>query len=190
MTNQELMEIVTQGMKSATLKVRQGFAHRVVKLSQGLPHYTHLLSQHAGLHVVREGRVIVTNDDFDAAVSNALTNVSQTVREKYHRSTFSNRENLYQEVLLACALAEKDEMGTFGAPDVRDKLSLITGKRYEIQAFANHLTNFSTQDGTRGGILVKRGTQRRFRYRFIDPLLPPYVLMKGTSEGKISLPGG
>ncbi|MFC1400650.1 MULTISPECIES: ATP-binding protein [Streptacidiphilus] len=188
MTNQELLEIIRQGMKSASLRVQSKFAARVVELSQGLPHYTHLLSQHAALHVLAEDRVMVANGDFEVAVSNSLTNVSQTVREKYHRSTFSNRENLYQEVLLACALAEKDEMGTFGAPDVRDQLSLVAGKRYEIQAFANHLTNFSAADGPRGGILLKRGTQRRFRYRFIDPLLPPYVLMKGTSEGRIRIP--
>lgn len=185
MTEVELLEIIKGGMRSANLSYQRGFAEKVVGISQGLPHYTHLLCQNAGLFVVGEGRERVRTSDFDIAVEKALGNVSQTVREKYHRATWSNRETLYREVLLACALAEKDELGTFGAPDVRDKLTEVVGRRYETPAFANHLTNFSSKDGVRGGILMKRGTQRRFRYRFVDPLLPPYILMKGTVDGLI-----
>ncbi|MFB7311152.1 AAA family ATPase [Streptomyces sp. NPDC056192] len=183
MTGDELMEIVTQGMRSANLGFEEEFAKQVVRISQGLPHYTHLLCQNAGVYVVEQGREKVHAMDFDFAVTRALSNVSQTVREKYHRATFSNRETLYRQVLLACAMAEKDELGTFSAPDVRDKLCEVTGRRYEIPAFANHLTDFSSIDGARGGILAKRGVLRRFRYRFIDPLLPPYILMKGRVEG-------
>lgn len=186
MTSDELTEIVTQGMRSANLSAEPIFAERVVRISQGLPHYTHLLAQHAGVNAVADERDRVLERDFEAAVKSALNSVSQTVREKYHRATFSNRETLYRQVLLACAMAEKDDLGTFGAPDVREKLSEVTGRRYEIPSFANHLTDFSTFDGPRGGILAKRGTQRRFRYRFIDPLMPPFILMKGSADGLVS----
>ncbi|WP_334314386.1 ATP-binding protein [Streptomyces xanthophaeus] len=186
MTGVELLEIVRQGMRTANLTFDEPFARRVVRISQGLPHYTHLIAQHAGVHAVGQGRDNVSESDFDAAVNSALNSVSQTVREKYHRATFSNRETLYREVLLACAMADKDDLGTFGAPDVRERLSDITGRRYETPAFANHLTDFSSVEGTRGGILAKRGTQRRFRYRFMDPLMPPFILMKGSADGLVS----
>ncbi|MFB7254188.1 nSTAND1 domain-containing NTPase [Streptomyces nojiriensis] len=186
MTSAELTEIISQGMRSADLSFEEGFAERVVRISQGLPHYTHLLAQHAGVNAVSSERDRVLERDFEAAVKSALSSVSQTVREKYHRATHSNRETLYRQVLLACAMADKDDLGTFGAPDVREKLSEVTGRRYEIPSFANHLTDFSTLDGPRGGILAKRGTQRRFRYRFIDPLMPPFILMKGSADGLVS----
>lgn len=186
MTSAELLEIIYQGMRSANLSFDRSFARRVVDISQGLPHYTHLIAQHAGVHAVGDGREDVNEGDFEAAVTSALNSVSQTVREKYHRATFSNRETLYRQVLLACAMADKDDLGTFGAPDVRERLSEITGRRYETPAFANHLTDFSSIDGARGGILAKRGTQRRFRYRFIDPLMPPFILMKGRVDGLVS----
>ncbi|MFD6528963.1 AAA family ATPase [Streptomyces sp. NPDC060184] len=183
MAGRELMEIVSQGMRSATLEFEPGFARQVVSISQGLPHYTHLLCQNAGVYVVENGRVKVRTLDVDPAISKAINNVSQTVRDKYHRATFSNRETLHRQVLLACAMAEKDEMGTFSAPDVREKLCEISERPYDTPAFATHLKDFSSPDGARGGILAKRGVLRRFRYRFNDPLLPPFILMKGRTEG-------
>jgi hypothetical protein len=54
--------------------------------------------------------------------------------------------------------------------------------RYEIPAFAAHLKDFSS-DGPRGGVLKRIGTTRRFRYRFRDPLMPTYVLMRGRLAG-------
>ena len=187
MTVEELREIVIQGMKTADLEVSEEFVRRVVDLSQGLPHYTHLLSQYGGVSAVESYRKRVSTEDLKYAIDAALRNVSQTVRDTYHNATFSSRETLYKQVLLSCAMASKDELGFFSAPDVRDKLSKITGKYYDIPAFANHLTDFSSTDGSRGGVLTKRGIERRFRYRFVDPLLPPYVVMKGSLEGLIAL---
>jgi hypothetical protein len=86
-------------------------------------------------------------------------------------------------VLLACALARKDDLGTFSAPDVRDQLRFITQTQYELPAFANHLKDFCAPPSeSRGGVLKKSGTAKRFRYKFIDPLLSPYVIMKGQAE--------
>jgi hypothetical protein len=85
-------------------------------------------------------------------------------------------------VLLACAKCPTDEVGSFGAPDVREQLRAITGVNYEIPAFAAHLKDFSS-DGPRGGVLKRIGTTRRFRYRFRDPLMPTYVLMRGRLDG-------
>jgi hypothetical protein len=34
----------------------------------------------------------------------------------------------------------------------------------------------------RGGVLEKNGTSRRFRFRFDNPLLQPYVIMKGLAD--------
>jgi hypothetical protein len=84
-------------------------------------------------------------------------------------------------VLLACALARRDERDTFGAVDVRDQLVAITGEYRDIPAFAGHLKDFSGT-GERGNILDRLGSQRRYRYRFKNPLLPPFVLMKGRLD--------
>ena len=95
---------------------------------------------------------------------------------------FSNRETLYKAVLLACARCPTDEVGSFGAPDVREQLRAITGINYDIPAFAAHLKDFSSE-GPRGGVLKRIGTTRRFRYQFRDPLMPTYVLVRGRLDG-------
>jgi hypothetical protein len=44
----------------------------------------------------------------------------------------------------------------------------------------------------RGPILIRRGTERQYRYRFSDPMMQPYILMRGMREGiipEISSPG-
>jgi Cdc6-like AAA superfamily ATPase len=182
MTDEELKDVVTRGMQAAKLTAEKQFIDEVIGLSQGLPHYTHLLCLHAATNAVRQYRDTVTHNDLAYALHQALEAASQTVRERYHQSTFSNRDTLYKVVLLACAMCPRDELGSFGGPDVRDQLRKITNTNYEISSFATHLRDFSS-DGPRGGILKRIGIKRRFRYRFIDPLMPTYVLMQGLTNG-------
>ncbi len=182
MTEDELGQIVSSGMEAAEMTVDRAFVTEVALLSQGMPHYAHLIGQQAAFMVLDKVRVDVTARDLEPAIERALENVSQTVRQKYHNATFSSRATLYAEVLLACALAAKDDLGFFSAPGVRDRLQDITKQPYDLPSFAAHLKDFSG-DGPRGGILAKRGHTRHFRYRFEDPLFPPYVVMKGRAEG-------
>jgi hypothetical protein len=54
----------------------------------------------------------------------------------------------------------------------------------EIPSFAMHLNAFSS--ASRGPVLKKDGVLRKFRYRFTNPLLQPYVLMRGIKDGLIA----
>jgi hypothetical protein len=80
-------------------------------------------------------------------------------------------------------LAATDDLGFFSAVDVRGKFTDIMGKRYEIPAFSQHLKNFCSDE--RGPILERKGTKRRYRFRFINPLLQPFVIMRGIESGLI-----
>ena len=87
-------------------------------------------------------------------------------------------------MLLACALAEGDEeYGSFSPADVREPLTAVAGRPAETRAFAKHLDALA--DGERGPVLHKRGASRNARYRFANPLLQPYVLLRGLSEGRV-----
>lgn len=188
MSEEELAEIVDKGMAAADLTVESAFKGEVVSLAQGLPNYVHLISQHSAREAVDHDRTEVMFDDLEAGIKRSIENIQQTVLDMYHRATSSNRETLYKEVLLACALAKRDERGTFGAVDVRDQLQQITGTVRDLPAFAQHLNDFSGK-GRRGGILDKLGQPHSYRYRFTDPLLQPFVLMRGRIDGRIPLKG-
>lgn len=119
-----------------------------------------------------------------AAIKTVLGRTQESIISSYHKATSSARENLYEQVLLACALAPTDDLGYFAAVDVREPLSAIMGKPYDIPAFARHLNALS---GTgRGPVLQKAGATRKFRFRFLNPLLQPYVIMRGLASGMIS----
>ena len=130
------------------------------------------------------GRFEITPPDLTQAVIDAVANQQQSIVNAYEKATHSPRENLYKTVLLACALAKTNELGYFSAVDVREPIRNITHKDYGIPAFSQHLNDFC--EGSRGPILQKIGVRRRFRFRFINPLIEQFVVLKGISDGMIT----
>jgi hypothetical protein len=96
---------------------------------------------------------------------------------------YSAKENIYKEVLLACAMAKTDERGKFSASDVREALASILNRRVEIAGFARHLAAFCHPD--RGPILRKTGKPKGFQYQFVEAPLQPYIIMSGKKDGLI-----
>lgn len=182
MSEEELSEIIDRGLTSVGMEISTSARGRITKLSQGLPHYTHLLAQQAALNATDGNRTRVVNEDVDAAVARGMAKTQESISSLYYRATYSARENLYKQVLLACASATADDRGFFSASGVREPLSQILGRKMEIPQFAMHLNAFSSD---RGPVLKKEGVQRKFRYRFTNPLLQPYVLMRGLTDGII-----
>jgi hypothetical protein len=120
----------------------------------------------------------------DGAIKKALEDAQQSIRSACHKATISPRKNnLFADVLLACALAKTDDLGFFAAQDIREPMQQVTGKRYEIPSFAQHLNEFC--DPKRGPILTKTGAKRRYRFRFVNPLMQPFVIMQGFAAGKL-----
>ncbi len=181
----ELADIVNKALSSVDMKIQSAALGRITMLSQGLPHYTHLLGQSAALVAVDERRVVVTPSNVEAGVRRAIESTQQSIVEKYREATASSQKNLYQEVILACALADRTGQGYFTQPDVREPLSQIVGRPMSIPSYARHLGELC--DEKRGPILVKKGQPRRYRYRFANPLMQPYVTMLGLAEGKLQV---
>jgi len=81
--------------------------------------------------------------DLDAAIPDALTNVTGGVAQEYEQAIQSNHAgSLFADVLLACALAPRDALGRFSAKDLRDPLKKITHVTYATGAYQSHLAKF------------------------------------------------
>jgi Cdc6-like AAA superfamily ATPase len=183
MATWELAEILANGCKQAGLIPAPAALEEVAALSEGLPHYTHLLGLHAGLHAVQNDRSDVTLLDVQRAIPKAVDR--HTILSDYQRATRSARKDaLFTQVLLACALAPKNRLGFFTSGAIRAPLEVIAGRRIEIPAFSNHLSQFL--EAERGSVLQREGSSRRYFYRFTDPIFQPYVILNGLSEGLIS----
>src|SRR6266446_1505010 len=184
MSTEELNEILDKGGAKLTMHFSHDAKKKISFLSQGLPHYTHLLGLHAVRNAIQEGVDEVATNHVDDAIQKAVTDAQHSLQTDYRKAvSSSHQDSLYSQVLLACALAETDEFGYFAANDVCPPMAAIMKKQYDIPSFARHLASFSTLE--RSSVLKKTGTKRRFRYRFTDPLMQPFVIMKGLADGKI-----
>lgn len=181
----ELAEILDKRLTRVGMSITAGAKAQIVSLSRGLPHYAHLLGQLAAKAAAGSRTLRIQEGHVDQAEREALTRTHQTTRAQYHRATHSPRDgNIYKEVLLACALAEPDMLGFFPAKAVEHPLSVIMGSEYKIPKFGQHLKKLCEPD--RGSILEVTGSARRFRYRFVEPLMQPYVILQGLADRLIT----
>ena len=183
MSREELEEVVTRGMAAALLTIDRDAVETIARLAQGLPHYAHLLGQLAGRIALDSLRTNVRSADVQEGVAEAIDKTQQSVLEAYRQATAETRSTLFPKVVLACAMARGDEYGFFAVSDVLEPLGELAGKRVTAGAFAQHLDALSGPD--RGNLLQKRSGYGNARYRFGNPLLQPYVLMRGLAEGAV-----
>ena len=185
MSQEEVQEIVQKGVQKLGIAATLDALQEVGALSQGLPYVAHLIALHACRDALGRGSRTIELQDVQTGVKQSLGQWQQSVITTYHTATHSHQpDNIFKEVLAACALATPDETGYFTAAAVRLPLRKITGRDYDIPNFARHLNEFTKQE--RGAILQRTGETRRVRYRFNSPLIKPYVIMRSVADGRLT----
>lgn len=180
----ELQEIIDKRTARLGMHVTKPAMAQIIGLSSGLPHYTHLLGLYAVRRAIAARSLKVDEVHVDEAEKMCLEKVDGSLTNQYNLATQIHRSgNLYRQVMLACALAEPDERGFFPAKAVEFPLSTICNKQYTTENFGQHLKNLCEPE--RGKILDQKGKARRFRYRFEEPLMQPYVILRGLKDGLI-----
>jgi DNA polymerase III delta prime subunit len=183
MSMPERREVLERILPRLGMKIDSDALAKIASLSRGLPSYVHSLGQSAALAAITRKSFNINENDVDAAVARVLERSEESVQENYAKAVHSNRnDSLYREVLLACAMAEPNDRGTFAASAVCAPLTPILKreKDVEISVFQQHLQKFVTPE--RGNILVRLGRERSYRYRFADPMMQPYIIMKGIEQ--------
>lgn len=183
MRREELALIVQKGCERAHLRPTNDAIERIAVLSEGLAHYTHLLALHAATRAVEDDRDVITFADVEAAIPLAVA--KHTMESDYDLAIRSTRPDaLYRQVLLACALVKKNDLGLFTSRAIRDPLQIIAGRLIDIPQYARHLAQFL--EAERGAVLWREGQPRRYFYRFSDPMMQPYVILDGLATGLIT----
>ena len=186
MSSEELADILDKGLAQVDMEIEDTARFLITFLSQGLPHYTHLLGLISARLAVGQERLQIKESDVAHSIQLAVHQAQQSTLASYASATYSSRkDNLFKQVLLSCALAPTDELGFFTARAVSEPMSRVMGRPYQVTAFARHLEQFCQPE--RGPVLQKQGIRRRFRYRFINPLLQPYVLFHGLSNRLVTI---
>jgi GTPase SAR1 family protein len=183
MPPEDLKEVIQRRISKTVMKFNNDATWTIVILSRGLPFFTQTLSKHAARHAILDHRVVVENDDVQAAMTAFIEDTGVSFRDAYRVATRTNQKNFLKQSLLACALARTDDEGFFTATDVVEPYSAIMGSGKRIAHFEKHLRRFSSADG--GNILIKRGGERQQTFRFKDPMMHPYVIIRGIQSGMI-----
>jgi len=182
MNDEELHEILSTAADTLGITFTANATKAITTLSQGLPHYTHLVGRDSVRAAAKMGQLCVSQKHVREGITAAILDTTQeTIRDQYERAVRSARQDaLYKQVLLACALAEKGERSTFRASGIIEPMSEIMGRPYDIPAISMHLRAFCQED--RAEVLARDGKPRNYVYRFRNPLMESYVLMRGISE--------
>ncbi len=184
MNQSELRQILDKRIQLLGMKFHGDAYFKIVELSRGLPSYAHLLGLYSTQSAIDRKSLIIKEQDVDAAISRALQKSQESIQSDYSKAVHSNRsDGLHRQVLLACALAKSDERGLFSPTAVCEPLSDILKRRVTIANFQQHLQMFITEE--RGSVLIRKGRERAYKFRFRDPMMQPYVIMKGIEEGLV-----
>ncbi len=185
MSSAETDQIVTKGIARLGMQVTEKAVREVSRLSQGLPYVTHMLALYSTRAGLEASTLTIDEQHVTSGITKSLDQWQQSIITSYYDATHSHQpDHLYREVLLACALAEVDEKSFFTAAAVRTPLRIIARPDLDIPNFARHLKEFSQE--RRGNILVREGETRRIRYRFVNPLMRPYIIMRGVNDGLLT----
>jgi Holliday junction resolvasome RuvABC ATP-dependent DNA helicase subunit len=180
MSQDELKEIIQKRADRTVMTFSPDAVWTIIVLSRGLPYFTQTLSKHAALHAIGSRRLEITNDDVEASMTKFIEDSQKSFKEAYRTAIRSNQDNFFEHSLLACALARADDEGFFTANDVVEPYSAIMKEKKRIAHFEKHLRRFSSDEG--GNILYKRGGERKQQFRFRDPMMQPYVVIRGIQN--------
>jgi Cdc6-like AAA superfamily ATPase len=187
MSQDELGEIIVKRYRKLGFKIDEEALWKATFLSRGLPYYAQLIGMHAARQAIQNRSLSVKSATVDAALRAAIGEIDQSIKERYYAAIRSQRseETLYEPVLLACALAATDELGGFQQAAVAVPLSkIVPGKSYQATTFAFHMNAFC--EDARRRVLERVGEPRNYRYRFTDPMMQPFVILKGLADGRIN----
>jgi Cdc6-like AAA superfamily ATPase len=178
----EVEGVITNGLNRLGMTIEKNTLNKIKLLVKGLPYYAHLIGLNATRSALQNNSLNITDENLNEAINIAITDSQHYIMTNYHKAIRSSRkENLFADVLLACAYANVNELGEFAAQDLREPMNKITGRNYNIPGYARHLKEFCSEN--HGKILIKSGVRKKFRYKFSDPLMQPYVIMQGIIRG-------
>jgi hypothetical protein len=186
MSDDEIRSIIDQGLARLTMAIDGAAREDLVLFAQGVPYVAHLLCIYTCRAALASGRKTIFRAHVEQGVNRSLDQWQQTIKALYNEASQSaHPTNIYRELLLASALAEVDEFRFFTPAAVKWPLSRIAGREFEVVHYARRLKELS--EPGRGRILQRVGETFRLRYRITNPIVRPYIIMRGIKDGLITM---
>ncbi|WP_374398324.1 AAA family ATPase [Tabrizicola sp.] len=184
MTTREMQELLDVRVGQLGMKLEGDAKWKIIGLSKGLPSFAHALGRSSVYSAIDRRHMTLQESDVDIGIKSTIESSQHTLKSTYETATNSNQARArFRQLITACALAKSDPSGWFTPKDVEEPFSGIVGERRTIEHFNGNLKEFASD--RRGNILHVKGSERNFRFRFSEPAMQPFVLMKGVAENLI-----
>ena len=185
MSDDEIRSIIDKGLARLTMAIDDAAREDLVLFSQGVPYIAHLLCIYTCRAALATGRKTIYASHVEQGMNRSLDQWQQSIKALYNEAIQSPRPgHIYKKVLLACALAEVDELRFFTTAAVKRPLFRITNRDFESFNYGRHLKELS--EPARGRVLQRVGESFRLRYRISNPILRPYIIMRGIKDRLIT----
>lgn len=185
MNKDELQELLNMRIGQLGMSLEGNAKWKIIGLSKGLPSFAHALGRSSVYSAIDRKSLKITEADVNTGIISTIESSQQTLKFSYATATNSNHNRAtFKQLITACALVRVDESGWFVPKDIEAPFSSIMGEHRKVEGFNDNLKDFATEK--RGHILQQRGTERNFRFRFTEPAMQPYVLMRGIEAGFIN----
>ena len=176
MSHAELAEVVSRGIEGARLTIARDAVDTIARLGQGLPHYAHLLGQLSARTALEDLRTSVRLGDVERRRRGGdREDAADRPRELPQGDGGERRRALPEGRARVRARASR----TSTASSARRTCACPR------KTSTRRATSTRSSAGEHGGLLQRRGVASP-RYRFVNPLLQPYVLMRGLAEGRVA----
>ena len=176
MSNYELKEIISHGLRSLNIGINNDIKNIVVEYSSGFPHYTHLLCKYGAESVIQRGGDEFLEGDLSFATRKGAQNSNQQLRNSYRKATIASKQKpKWEEMLQAASKSKTDEYDSFTANDVVAVFA-TQDKSVSRESVTYYLREFCKTE--RGNVIEKVGYSKNIRYKFRNPLMKSYVKLK------------
>jgi hypothetical protein len=177
MSAEEIRERIAKGAAELGLAFDNSVVEDIVLCAQGFPYYAHLLAQHSAIRAINNKQDEVSDEDFSVGLRESIENVDQTIKLAYWKATTSNKSTTtYPDVLYAASQAKCDEFGWFTAKELTAVPAKSSGEHFSLQGIQYPLSQLTIPE--RGEVIKKEGHPKRYKYRFANPMMRQYVIMR------------
>jgi hypothetical protein len=178
-----LNEILNKRLQLTPISFATDARSIIIGLSCGLPYYVQTLGKFAAQNAIEGRRIRVCLEDVKVAIGKFIVESSESFDEIYQRATESRQlGNIFEEVILAAALAPSDTNGFFRSSDVLKVLKLMfIDEKLSYPRIQRYLSLFKTH--RRGKILYRKNNVTNDCYRFTDSTMQPFIIMRAIEIG-------
>jgi Cdc6-like AAA superfamily ATPase len=163
----EVRHLVKNGADTCGLTFDDGATKFIVNVANGLPYLASLLSHHAGLIAVDDGRLAVTTDDVSAAIAEALSELRGRISKRSQIQIANSVNDKSQRTLGVLAGAAQSAGGQFNMDDIA-----AMAQSDEVAAKCKALVESLADSG-----MLIEADEDEFGpcYRFIEESVPAYL---------------